>query len=123
MSVQFGVFEIDEEGICINLPNKLNYKILKKCLAEVQQYRGRLVWHWPLMMTTKPWLSEQDIMEFNTAFFFALDYFSEDYQDLPAVSMYRTLMIQKKLINNRNDTGSDCLEDLQRIFSQPKPCK
>ncbi|KQR94365.1 hypothetical protein ASG01_00305 [Chryseobacterium sp. Leaf180] len=118
MAVQFGIFEVNEEGIKVEMPNNLSYKINKNSVFEVQSYKERFVWHWPLMMMTKPWVSEPDLMHFNTAFFFALDYFSEEDSVKNVVSTYRTLLIQKWLLNNKNCVGADCLDDLQQVFEQ-----
>lgn len=103
---KFGRIVITGEGIEIHYNVREPYFIAAGRLWEYQE-RGRsneYLWDWPIHLIEKTWFTREDMLNFNTAFFFARDYFKEQKpKDLPYISNAQTLFIQDQMKTNHDN--------------------
>jgi hypothetical protein len=57
------------------------------------------MWAWPITIVEKLWITDMEIYQFNTVFFYAIYYFSDQQpKNFPEISVFKTLKAQQKLI-------------------------
>lgn len=105
MKKQIGIWEIDEFGLTGKVNPNYEYYIEKNRLWDVENKYGKDVWFWLIHMTTKNWITSENIDEFNSAFFLGQNYFKEisviQKKDFITTE---TLLLQKQLMDMRKKT-------------------
>ena len=79
------------------------YPMYKERLWETRPDNENDKFDWPIHLIDKSWLKKQDIIDFNTVFFFAVDYFVSSKPENTKASIYKTLSLQRKFLESKID--------------------
>jgi len=94
--IWFGQWVVTSEGIAWGNGSGPSYFVAKDRLWETRPGSDRQIWDWLVHMTEKTWLSDMDIYQLNTAFFFAQDYHAKSRpQGAAQASNWKTLKAQQ----------------------------
>ena len=105
--IKFGVWHVEKGALVGKIPHDYNISLSR--LWKTREYNGYLVWDWLIYFAEKTSVSHENIKDLNTAFFFCQDYFRNQKPDnLPNVSTFQTLIIQKQKLKLRVKNGSNC---------------
>lgn len=70
--------------------------IARERIWEVQKNQDIYIYPLPIELVSKSWQTKEDIFQFNTLFFFALDYFKgQKPNNSKSASIWGTLLVQK----------------------------
>lgn len=112
--IKFGNWIVTDLGI-VCPPHIPSPKFISKDeLNDVRPDKEENKYDWLLQFACKTWMTESDLYELNSAFFFAVEYF-----DLRKLSIVETLKEQRKEFNftqspsNKNSKGRYFLGDIE----------
>lgn len=99
MKSQIGMWLVDDEkGITGKVNANYNYFIPATSLWSTIKCGEDEVWRWPVHLADKTWMTEEKLIDFNTAFLLALEYCYDSCPNpLPHVLTSKTLLEQKEL--------------------------
>ncbi len=99
--IRFGNWVVTTEGMAWGGPEGPPYFIAKNRLWETRPGPDN-VWDWLIHLTEKTWLSDGDIYQLNTAFFFAQDYHAgAKPEGAGGASTSETLKMQRDYMKTR----------------------
>ena len=100
--IEFGAWRVESDA----LVGKVGYDYIIEChrFWETEEYNGHLLWSWLIHLAKKAWITNENINDLNTAFFFCQDYFKANKPaNHPEASTAQTLNIQKQLLAIREE--------------------
>ena len=79
-------------------------EIDRERIWEVQKNQDTNIYSLPIELVSKSWQTEEDIFQFNTLFYFALDYFKgQKPHYAKSASIWVTLLVQKNELEFRKE--------------------
>jgi len=104
-----GKWVLTEECLYWDEKGKYPYPIVKERLLEKRPDNLLDKYDWPLHLIEKTWQTDEDIYNFNTVFFYALDYFQDLKAEKNNGCIWKTLNEQGKILQAKK-TGYNYLK-------------
>jgi len=97
-----GNWILTDKHLCFK-DNRPLKPIARERIWAVQKNQDIYIYSLPIELVSKSWQTNEDIFQFNTLFYFALDYFKEQKpNNSKSASIWGTLLVQKNELEFKN---------------------